>query len=226
MHSWNISKDIDQASIAAAEFIAEKITACIDEKGICHVALPGGNTPALCLSKLAEKDLPWHKVHWYLGDERCYPIGHEDRNDVMLYKNLWSRINGDDDLSDCIHCIPAELGAERGAEEYQKLIDSIAGIDIAFLGMGEDGHTASLFPDNAALDDERSVVPVHDSPKAPDDRVSLSIKTLHDASHRLVLTAGAAKAEIIARIRQGEGLPINRIGEINWFVDIGAVQTA
>jgi 6-phosphogluconolactonase/glucosamine-6-phosphate isomerase/deaminase len=70
------------------------------------------------------------------------------------------------------------------------------------------------------------VVPVHDSPKAPDDRVSLSIKTLHDASHRLVLTAGAAKAGIIARIRQGEGLPINRIGDINWFVDIGAVQTA
>ena len=225
MHNWNISDDIEQASVAAADFLAEKITASIDEKGVCHVALPGGNTPALCLSKLAEKDLQWERINWYLGDERCYPIGHEERNDVMLYKNLWSRINGDDDLSDCIHCIPAELGAERGAEEYRKLIDSISRIDIAFLGMGEDGHTASLFPNNAALGDDRSVIPVHDSPKAPDDRVSLSLKTLRDASHRLVLTAGAAKAEIIARVRQGERLPINLIGDIDWFVDIAAVQT-
>ena len=223
MHNWNISPDIEQASIAAAEFLTEKITACIEDKDICHVALPGGNTPALCLGKLAEKDLPWRKIHWYLGDERCYPIGHEERNDVMLYKNLWSRINGEHDLSDRIHCIPAERGAERGAEAYQKLIDSIAGLDIAFLGMGEDGHTASLFPGNAALDDERSVVPVHDSPKAPDDRVSLGKKTLNAATHRLVLTAGAAKAEIIARIRQGEIFPINQIGDINWVVDEAAM---
>ena len=223
MHNWNISHDIEQASIAAADFLTEKITACLEEKGICHVALPGGNTPALCLSKLAEKDMPWRKIHWYLGDERCYPIGHEERNDVMLYKNLWTRINSEDDLSDCIHCIPAELGAEQGAEAYRKLIESITRIDIAFLGMGEDGHTASLFPGNVALGDERSVVPVHDSPKAPDERVSLSIKTLNDAGHRLVLTAGAAKAEIIARIRQGEGLPINLIGNINWFVDEAAM---
>ena len=223
MHNWNISRDLEQASIAAAEFLSEKITACIEEKDICHVALPGGNTPALCLSKLTEKGLPWRRIHWYLGDERCYPVGHEARNDVMLYKNLWSRINREDDLTDCIHCIPAELGAERGAGEYRKLIDSIAGLDIAFLGMGEDGHTASLFPGNAALEDERSVIPVHNSPKAPDDRVSLSIETLNNASCRLVLTAGAAKAEIIARIRQGENLPINLIGDINWFVDEAAM---
>ena len=219
MHSWNISTDIEQASIMAAEFLADKIVEIVDEKGVCHVALPGGNTPASCMRLLAAKDLPWAHVHWYLGDERCYPLAHEERNDVMLQNNLWSRLPQSIELSANIHTMPAELGAEAAAEKYREIIDDIGGIDIAFLGMGEDGHTASLFPGNEALSDERSVIPVHDSPKPPPDRVSLSIQTLRQAACRLVLTAGASKASIIQRIRNGESLPINNIGDINWFVD-------
>jgi 6-phosphogluconolactonase len=223
MHSWSISSDIEQASLAAAEFLAEKITACIDKKGICHVALPGGNTPALCMRLLAEKNLPWDKVHWYLGDERCCPVGHEDRNDVMLQKNLWSLLPAGVDLSANIHPIPAELGSEDAADRYRELIDNIGCIDIAFLGMGEDGHTASLFPDNAALREGASVIPVHDSPKSPSDRVSLSIVTLYSAGCRLVLTAGTSKAPVIKRIRDGEPLPVNLIGDIDWFIDEAAI---
>jgi len=224
MHSWNISSDIEQASLAAAEFLAEKIKLCVDEKDICHVALAGGNTPALCMRLLSEKKLPWTKVHWYLGDERCYPAGHEERNDVMLQNNLWSLLPAGVDLSANIHPIPAELGPEDAADQYRELINDISRIDIAFLGIGEDGHTASLFPGNAALTDDRSVIPVHDAPKLPSDRVSLSRQTLNHAGCRLVLTAGASKASVIKRIRDGELLPVNLIGDIDWFVDEAAMS--
>jgi len=219
MHTWFVYNEFDQASEVAADFLASKIEASIQQKGECHVVLPGGNTPAQCLSYLADKDLPWNRVHWYLGDERCYPLNHQDRNDVMLQNNLWSHISTSN-----IHRIPAEFGAEQAAKVYREIVNSIEYFDIVFLGMGEDGHTASLFPNNEALQDTRSVIPVYDAPKAPTDRVSLSINTLKKARCRMVLTGGVGKSEIIARIKEGDPLPVNRIGDINWFVDETAMS--
>ncbi|MDH5393921.1 MAG: 6-phosphogluconolactonase, partial [Gammaproteobacteria bacterium] len=212
-----VYRDFQQASQEAADFIADKIQSSITENGVCHVVLPGGQSPSQCLAYLADKKLAWHKVHWYPGDERCYPSAHADRNDVMLQNNLWSRIG-----KTLIHQIPAELGAEKAASLFSELISNVDHFDIAFLGMGEDGHTASLFPDNAALHDARTVVPVHHAPKAPPDRVSLGINTLRQAKCRLVLAAGDGKKDIIARIKNAESLPVNSLGDINWFVDEAA----
>ena len=220
MHKWNVYSKLDDASKAAADFIVAEIEKNIKQKGACYVILPGGNTPVNCLGYLAEKELSWDKVHWYLGDERCYPRGHTERNDVMLDKSLWSRISNTN-----VYSIPAELGAEEAAEVYRELILSIDSFDIAFLGLGEDGHTASLFPDNRALDDNRSVVPVYDSPKAPHERVSLSLNTLRKSLCRVVLTGGTAKADVISRIKMGEQLPINCLGDINWYIDELAFST-
>ena len=217
MHNWFVSTHFSEASEQAADFIAEKISACIEKKDICHIVLPGGNTPAECLRFLLNKKLPWEKINWYPGDERCCPSGHAERNDVMLQKNLWSHINNPN-----IHLIPAELGAEAGAEIYRKTISPVVSFDIAFLGMGEDGHTASLFPGNIALEDTRSVVPVYNSLKVPAERISLGINTLRKADCRVVLASGTGKAGVIKRIKNGEMLPINRIGNINWFVDQAA----
>ncbi|MCK4587837.1 MAG: 6-phosphogluconolactonase [Gammaproteobacteria bacterium] len=221
MHEWFVYSEFDDASKAAADFIAEQIESSIKKKGVCHVILPGGNTPAQCLGYLANKKLPWNQVHWYLGDERCYPSGHVDRNDNMLQNNLWSKIP-----NAIIHRIPAELGAEEAAKIYRKVISDVDYFDIAFLGMGEDGHTASLFPDNEALHDSRSVIPVKNSPKVPSERVSLSMETLRKAGCRIVLTGGFGKADVITRIKKGELLPINSLGDINWYVDEAAVSTS
>jgi len=90
----------------------------------------------------------------------------------MLQEYFWSKLDKSHH-----HIIPAELGAEQGASSYRDLTDRIE-FDIAFLGMGEDGHTASLFPENEALNDTRSVIPVYDSPKPPSDRISMSKYTL------------------------------------------------
>jgi len=216
MHHWNVYRSFDLASQAAADFLAQSIQQSIQKNDSCHVVLPGGNTPAQCLAYLAEKKLSWQKIFWYLGDERCYPVDHPERNDVMLQKNLWSRIDATQ-----VYPIPAELGAEQGAEQYRKIMEVID-VDIAFLGLGEDGHTASLFPQNKALKDMRSVVPVYNSPKAPAERVSLGVTKLKQATSKIVLVSGAAKAEIIARIKKAESLPVNMLGDINWFIDEAA----
>jgi len=218
MHKWFVYDEFNEASKAAADFLAEHIKASIEHKGVCHVVLPGGNTPIDCLAYLAEKKLSWEQINWYLGDERCYPSGHSARNDVMLDKNLWSHISTSN-----IHRIPAEFGAEQAAKIYREIVNSIEFFDIVFLGMGEDGHTASLFPNNEALLDTRSVVPVYNSPKEPAERVSLSIRTIKKAKCRMVLTGGTAKSDVIRRVKKAESLPINCLGDINWFVDKAAL---
>jgi len=219
MHNWHVLKNFDEASFAAAQFIVSQILKCLQNKSICHIALPGGNTPAKCLSLLAKENLPWEQIHWYLGDERCLPLGESDRNDVMLDNNLWSLLPVAN-----VHTMQAELGPDVAANLYRETISDIEYFDIVFLGVGEDGHTASLFPGNLALNDKRSVVPVYHSPKAPDERVSLSISTLERAEIKLVLACGEAKREIIDKIKLGESLPVNRIGSIDWFVDALAVK--
>ena len=218
VHKWFVYKELDQAAKAAADFIALSIENSIQQHNICHVALPGGNTPKYCLTYLADKDLPWDKIHWYLGDERCAPKGDAQRNDVMLEKYLWSKIT-----ETHVHRIPTEMGAEDAAAAYRDVIAGFDHFDIAFLGIGEDGHTASLFPGNAALDDTRSVIPVYNSPKPPSERVTLSVETLKRVLIRVVLSGGKEKASIVARIKTGEVLPINSLGDIFWYVDEAAV---
>lgn len=221
MHKWFVYKEFNEAAKEAAEFLAKNIEECIETNGVCHVILPGGNTPVPSLELLAKKSLPWSKVHWYLGDERCCPQGHADRNDLMLDKHLWSRISQTN-----IHRMFAELGAEKAAELYREEMKSIEAFDVAFLGMGEDGHTASLFPDHEALEDNRSVIPVYNSPKPPPERVSLSTETLRKTKVKIVLVSGKEKATVVSRIKKGESLPINSIGDIHWFIDEAANAVA
>lgn len=217
MHQWLVSENLQQASIAVADFLAEKITECLETKDACHVILPGGETPSMSLALLAEKKLPWEKIHWYPGDERVCPVGDLQRNDLMLEKNLWSRLPAGH-----FHSIPAELGAEPATSEFSKLIQGIH-IDIAFLGMGEDGHTASLFPGNAALENSDPVVAVYHSPKPPPERVSFGISVLKDVPVKIVLACGQAKASIISAIKSGKAFPITSVGDVHWFVDQAAV---
>ena len=88
--------------------------------------------------------------------------------------------------------------------------------------MGEDGHTASLFPGNPAIDNNHPVVPVYDSPKPPPQRVSLGLTTIQSARQRIVLVSGRGKHEALVRIKQGVQLPVSRIGATHWFVDEAA----
>ncbi len=221
VHDWRVFPDADAAAAACADYLAGQIETVLGSREHCHVALPGGSTPAACLSRLAEHPLPWHRVHWYPGDERCLPPGDAERNDVMMERQLWRVI---DAPPDCVHRIPAELGAEAAAQRYRVVIDALERLDLVLLGMGEDGHTASLFPDDPALDDPASVVAVHQAPKPPPERVSLGISALQAAGERVVLATGAGKRDAIRQVKAGSPLPVNRIGPLLWFVDPAAVD--
>jgi 6-phosphogluconolactonase len=222
VQDFRIYPDAEAVARAAADFLYEQILACVQQKQNCHVALPGGTTPARALQLLSAMALPWKKIHWYLGDERCYPVGHQERNDSMLEQMLWSRIELPEENR---HPIPAELGPEPAAEQYSALINRVGRLDIVVLGMGDDGHTASLFPDNPALDDTRAAVPVFHAPKPPAERVSLGLGTIQTAVQRIVVVTGSSKHQALKRVQQGDPLPVNRIGPAYWFVDQSAANS-
>lgn len=209
----------EQVAQAVADYLFLQITACVKQKGLCYVVLPGGSTPARCLEILAEKTLPWKNIHWYPGDERCYPVGHAERNDTMINAKLFSQQKS---ASKNLFPIPAELGPEQGAENYAALLDATPAMDIVVLGMGEDGHTASLFPGNVALDDQRSAVPVYNAPKAPDQRVSIGLTTLKNAAVCIIIATGESKREALAELNAGVVLPVGLVAADVWFIDEAA----
>ena len=219
MDNFKVYKTPEAVAQATADYLFQQIKTCVDKKGQCHVVLPGGSTPARCLELLAEKPLPWKNIHWYPGDERCYPVGHAERNDAMISGKLFSLQAHN---IENFHSMPAELGPELGAEHYATLIDATGGLDIVVLGMGEDGHTASLFPGNVALDDERSVVPVYDAPKAPGERISIGLTTLRNAGECIVIATGKNKHEALTKLKQGAVLPIGQVEADTWFIDEAA----
>ena len=199
---------------AVAEQAALRILAAarraIAERGVFHLVLAGGSTPKLAYELLALTDEDWR--HWQLwyGDERCLPIDDPGRNSRMAGEAWldWVELPAANH-----HPIPAERGAEIAARDYAKAIRECELFDLVLLGMGEDGHTASLFP-GQWHDPDEFVHAVHNAPKPPSDRVSLSSAVLAGAREVLMLVTGSGKREAVARWAAGEPLPIAGIGAV------------
>jgi len=210
------------ANALATEVARQIVHGCkqaVAERGIFHWVLAGGNTPGKCYELLHDAELDWSRVHIWFGDERCLPVGDAGRNDTMADKVLLSQVPV---LSSHIHRIRAELSPAKAADDYAMRLANAPPMDLALLGMGEDGHTASLFPGNPALDDERLVIPVFHAPKPPPERVSMGYTVLNQARRRIVLVAGKDKKEALLRIRKGERLPVARLASCEWYVDKAA----
>jgi 6-phosphogluconolactonase len=184
----------DELAPRAAQLVAALIEGALAERGVAHVALAGGETPRAVYELLAPAG--WDGVELWFGDERCVAPDDPDANYRMVVESL--RAPGA-----IIHRIAGELGAERAAAAYDALLrERIPGdppvLDVALLGIGPDGHTASLFPGNPALD-ARGVacVGVHNAPKPPPDRVTLTLEVLRAARRCVLLASGESKAEAI-----------------------------
>jgi 6-phosphogluconolactonase len=176
----------------------------IARQGVFRVVLAGGSTPERAYRQLAESTADWSYWQVYLGDERCASPGDAARNSRMI-EQAWLRRSAI--AADHVHWIPAELGAEQGARDYEAVIAPILPFDLVLLGMGEDGHTASLFPGHRHTQ-ARLVVPVKDAPKPPPDRISLNFVALRQTREMLLLITGAGKREAVRRWRNGEPLPV------------------
>ena len=203
------------AGVAAIEIVREAGQA-VRERGEFHLMLAGGSTPEHCYRLLQSAEIDWSRLHIWFGDERCLPKGDSGRNDSMARQALFDHVPIP---TEQVHAIPAELGAEQGAEAYAALLERAPAMDLVLLGMGEDGHTASLFPGQPALADERLAVPVFNAPKAPAERVSVGMTILNRARRCLMLVSGAGKSEALGRIRAGERLPAVCVERCEWLVD-------
>lgn len=217
--------------IAVAEAIAERLEAAAIERGRCSLAIPGGRSPGPVLTALAGIASPFLREHLHLlwVDERAVPVGHEDRNDQATLA-AWEAGGL---LPAHVHPMPAEdadLGA--AAARYAETLRAATGdgaLDVAFLGIGEDGHIASLFPDHPGLDELDPVFAVTDSPKPPPRRLSLSLAVLRGAGFKLALALGEAKGRVMAAAAGGEDrmLPVSLLGpDLLWYADDAACDAA
>jgi len=204
---WICPGDADAVATQATAFILQLAASAIQQQGVFRLVLAGGNTPQQVYRKLAQSQADWSRWHIYFGDERCLPIDDENRNSHMANTAWLKQV---DIPVHNIHPIPAEQGAETAAAAYATVIKHARPFDLVLLGMGEDGHTASLFPGQQHPENE-TVHAIHLAPKPPAERVSLSRISLSDTAEVLVLITGAGKHPAVARWQSGEALPVATI---------------
>ena len=204
---WHIMNNAEQVAHAAVHRIQLKAQEAISHRGVFKMVLAGGTTPKRVYELLAEHHQQWSQWQLYIGDERCLDINDPERNSVMISQTWLDKIHFP---RENFYPINAELGPEAAAKDYAQVIDSALPFDLVLLGMGEDGHTASLFPRHQYSDNER-VHAVYNAPKAPSERVSLSKLSLSNSEQVMILITGSNKQAAIRQWQQGEELPINQI---------------
>jgi 6-phosphogluconolactonase len=197
--------DAETASQRAASEIARRIEAARRERGVAHVALSGGGTPARTYQLLASELDGWDAVEVWFADERCVGPNDDESNYKLARESLLDAVDGLEPAR--VHRMAGELGAERGAASYAEQLrahapieQGLAVLDLIVLGIGPDGHIASLFPGAPTLeaDEGELCLPVHDSPKPPPDRITLSLSVLRAARRCLLLATGASKADAVS----------------------------
>ena len=204
---WHVLPDHGALVAAVSEHILGSARNAINKQGEFRIVLAGGTTPAAVYRQLAEADTDWSRWQVFFGDERCLPAGHAGRNSAMASEHWLQRVAFP---AANIHVIPAENGAGNAAQAYAAVIAAALPFDLVLLGMGEDGHTASLFPGQLHAAGEL-VHAVHDAPKPPPDRVSLGTAALNAAVEVLVMVSGAGKHAAVQRWKRGDDLPVARI---------------
>ena len=222
---------------AAARDFAAKAEAAIAERGSFTVALAGGSTPKATYEILARDyagELDWSKVHVFFGDERTVLPDHEDSNYLMAQRTLLSHVP-----VGSVHRMRGELPPAEAAAAYEQELqeffgpDSVPAFDLILLGIGEDGHTASLFPETSALDVTDRWVVANPVLKLETTRLTLTIPVINAAKAVTFLVAGEGKAEALKQILEGvadpRAYPAKFIrpecGDLTWMVDTAAASS-
>lgn len=205
--NWHSYDNAEQVATAVCLHILNAAKQAITERGAFKLVLAGGTTPEKVYRLLAETQADWVNWHIYYGDERCLPVNHPDRNSLMAEQAFLNKVTIPREQ---IFTIPAESDPVTAAKQYQQTVASALPFDMVLLGMGEDGHTASLFPNHHHNKDELAHA-VYNSPKPPPERVSLSAKALSDTRQLLFLITGANKQDAVKAWRAGELLPVATI---------------
>ncbi len=231
-----VYNDARELSEAAAQIFVEEARRRIDESGRFAVALAGGSTPRMAYEMLAREysgleDLDWGRVHVFFGDERTVPPDHEDSNYRMAREALLSRVP-----VGSVHRMRGEMEPREAAALYEKELEEFFGgapvLDLVLLGMGEDGHTASLFPCTPALDVRDRWVVENPVEKLNTTRLTLTVPAVNAASAVNFLVSGEGKADALKKILKEDAEPqeypanlIQPAGELVWMVDADAASS-
>ncbi|MFQ5605451.1 MAG: 6-phosphogluconolactonase [bacterium] len=220
----------------AAEKIVEIINLSRQRWGDCSVALAGGNTPrdvySLLASRLYQNRVDWPQVHLFWGDERAVPPDHPDSNFRMVKESLLDQI----EIPPAnVHRMRGEIEPEQAALEYEQVLleqfnESPPRFDLILLGLGEDGHTASLFPGAKAIDEKNKLVTSVFVSRLDTNRITLTLPVLNAARTVIFLVAGSSKSEIVQRVLNLDGpskqLPASLVlpvpGNLMWMLDNSA----
>jgi|SRR5208282_482978 len=207
---WHAVVDERALQQAAYKTILANAAQAIHERGQFLLVLAGGNTPRGIYHRLCAAHTDWSAWHIYFGDERCLPPVDSARNSRMAAE-VWLDYVPIPPLQ--LHAIPGELGAIQAAQIYAETLQTVGAFDLVLLGLGEDGHTASLFPDHewGATSGSPDTVAVFDAPKPPLQRVSLSAARLSRARNVIFLVCGESKHKAVAEWRDGKDLPARAI---------------
>ncbi len=230
MIALTVVDDPAVAALTSAKRIATAIEQAREERGVAHVALAGGRTPAQTYELLAHHVSDWSDVHLWLSDERCVAPDDADSNHALVVRTLLSQPL---DPAPTLHAVPGvERDGVAAAAAYEAELraalpdDEPPRLDLVLLGLGEDGHTASLFPDDPALaEQERLCVAVHGS-KPPFERVTFTLPLLRAARRIVVLTEGTGKAWAVGAMLAGAStrVPASMLadGDVELIVDRAA----
>lgn len=207
---WHPFRAGEELTLAAARWISDASMRAIRDRGRFSIVLSGGNTPRATYRSLRDIDTDWTAWHVYFGDERCLHAAHADRNSRMAAETWLGHVAIPHRQG---HVIPAELGPEAAARAYGRTLAGAGEFDLVFLGIGEDGHTASLFPGRelGRMQDSPDVLPVFDAPKPPPERVTLSVARLSRARQVLFLIEGQGKRQAVADWRAGKEIPASAV---------------
>lgn len=204
---WIVKSDSSSVAFDACEIIKNAAKSAIKQHGKFRIVLAGGTTPERIYTMLAEESLDWGNWEIFLGDERCLPEESDERNSKMAKRTLLDRV--DIPLQN-IFFISSELGSDIAAKQYAETIQSKLPFDLVLLGMGEDGHTASLFPGHVH-DTNELVHAVQDAPKPPADRVSISASSLSNSQQVLIIVTGTGKRDRVEDWLNEKNLPVASI---------------
>jgi 6-phosphogluconolactonase len=239
-HSVEIIKleSVDHINqVAAEEWLQQSFTA--KQRGVFNLALSGGSTPKKLYSKLIQEkkfheQIPWNIIHFFWGDERTVPPDHPDSNFHMAWEAMLKHLTITEKQ---LHRIPAEdpdpnLAAEKYEQDIRKHFNVESGIpefDLIFLGMGPDGHTASLFPGTEALHERKKLVAANHVRKLNTTRLTMTFPLLNNASCVIFLVAGEDKAEALKAVLEGPPNPevypaqmIRPKARLLWLIDHAA----
>ena len=231
-----IYEDVQQLSEAAAHTFIEEARKTIRESGRFTVALAGGSTPKRTYETLAAgyggtEDLDWGRVHFFFGDERSVPPDHDDSNYRMAREALLSCVP-----AGSVHRMRGEIEPPEAAalyeQELEEFFDGEPRLDLVLLGIGEDGHTASLFPCTPALEVSDRFVIENPVEKLDNIRITLTVPAINAARKVVFLVAGESKAQALREILEGDAEPqeypaklIQPTGELVWMVEAAAANS-